>query len=119
MNFAAAPWEALSAVYVAEDLNGQPIVYSLLKATTAAGAFLLGFVLAKVKVNRYGLLFVTAGIIEGFAFFITGMNTFLPLVFSLLLPLVPQSVLLMFLSTRLSRRLWIVRISRRFTPLYI
>lgn len=37
--------------------------------------------LAKVKVNRYGLLFVTAGIIEGFAFFITGMNTFLPLVF--------------------------------------
>ncbi|MGG4112673.1 MFS transporter [Bacillus subtilis] len=81
MNFAAAPWEALSAVYVAEDLNGEPIVYSLLKATTAGGAFLLGFVLAKVKVNRYGLLFVTAGIIEGFAFFITGMNTFLPLVF--------------------------------------
>ncbi|QJC97645.1 Putative efflux protein [Bacillus mojavensis] len=81
MNFAAAPWEALSAVYVAEDLNGQPIVYSLLKATTAIGAFLLGFVLTKVKVNKYGLLFVTAGIIEGFAFFITGMNTFLPLVF--------------------------------------
>ncbi|MCI4140221.1 MFS transporter, partial [Bacillus vallismortis] len=30
MYFAAAPWEAISAVYVAEDLNGQPIVYSLL-----------------------------------------------------------------------------------------
>ncbi len=80
---------------------------------------LLGFVLAKVKVNRYGLLFVTAGIIEGLAFFITGMNTFCRSSFSLRLPLAPQSVLLMFQSTRLSRPLLIVRISRRSTPLYI
>lgn len=41
----------------------------------------MGFILAKVKVNKYGLLFVSAGIIEGAAFFITGLNTFLPLVF--------------------------------------
>ena len=81
MNFAAAPWEALSAVYVAEDLNMPPIIYSLLKATGTGGAFLMGFILAKVKVNKYGLLFVSAGIIEGAAFFITGLNTFLPLVF--------------------------------------
>lgn len=39
MNFAAAPWEALSAVYVAEDLNMPPIIYSLLKATGTGGAF--------------------------------------------------------------------------------
>ncbi|MEC1901228.1 MFS transporter [Bacillus atrophaeus] len=81
MNLAAAPWEALSAVYVAEELNSLPITFSLLKAVTSGGAFLMGFLLAKVKVNKYGLLFVTAGIIEGIAFFITGMNTFLPLVF--------------------------------------
>ncbi|QBG57765.1 MFS transporter [Bacillus amyloliquefaciens] len=81
MNFAAAPWEALSAVYVAEDLHMPPIIYSLLKATGTGGAFLMGFILAKVKVNKYGLLFVSAGIIEGAAFFITGINTFLPLVF--------------------------------------
>ena len=37
--------------------------------------------LAKVKINRYGLLFITAGILEGTAYFITGLNTFLPLVF--------------------------------------
>ncbi|MEC1260398.1 MFS transporter [Bacillus swezeyi] len=80
-NIASAPWEALSAVYISEDLNGGPIVHSLLKVTTAGGAFLLGYVLAKVKVNRYGLLFVAAGMIEGAAFFITGMNAFLPLVF--------------------------------------
>ena len=49
MNLAASPWEALSAVYVAEDLNGTPFIHSLLKATTAGGAFLLGFILAKVK----------------------------------------------------------------------
>lgn len=49
--------------------------------TTAGGAFLLGYILAKVKVNRYGLLFVTAGIVEGIAFFVTGMNSLLPLVF--------------------------------------
>ena len=70
MNFAAAPWEALSAVYVAEDLHMPPIIYSLLKATGTGGAL-----------NKYGLLFVSAGIIEGAAFFITGINTFLPLVF--------------------------------------
>ncbi|NUJ17557.1 MFS transporter [Bacillus glycinifermentans] len=81
MNLAASPWEALSAVYVAEDLNGTPFIHSLLKATTAGGAFLLGFILAKVKINRYGLLFITAGILEGTAYFITGLNTFLPLVF--------------------------------------
>ncbi len=81
MNLAASPWEALSAVYVAEDLNGTPFIHSLLKATTAGGAFLLGFILAKVKINRYGLLFITAGILEGAAYFIAGLNIFLPLVF--------------------------------------
>lgn len=81
MNLAASPWEALSAVYVAEDLNGTPFIHSLLKATTAGGAFLLGLILAKIKINRYGLLFITAGVLEGAAYFITGLNTFLPLVF--------------------------------------
>jgi len=37
--------------------------------------------LAKVKINRYGLLFVVAGMVEGTAFFVTGMNSILPLVF--------------------------------------
>lgn len=37
--------------------------------------------LVKVKVNRYGLLFVIVGIIEGFVFFIIGMNIFLLFVF--------------------------------------
>ncbi|MFN2744739.1 MULTISPECIES: MFS transporter [Bacillus] len=81
MNLAASPWEALSAVYVAEDLNGTPFIHSLLKATTAGGAFLLGFILAKVKINKYGLLFIAAGIFEGAAYLMTGLNTFLPLVF--------------------------------------
>ena len=55
---ASAPWEALSAVYIAEELGGDPIIHSLLKVTTAGGAFLLGYILAKVKVNRYGLLYL-------------------------------------------------------------
>lgn len=37
----------------------------------------MGFILTKVRVNRYGLLFVSAGIIEGIALFITGMNSVL------------------------------------------
>ncbi|NPC90793.1 MFS transporter [Bacillus sp. WMMC1349] len=81
MNLAATPWEALSAVYVSEDLNATPFIHSLLKATTTTGAFLLGLILTKVKINRYGLLFITAGIIEGTSFFITGLFTILPLVF--------------------------------------
>ncbi|MGE6629319.1 MFS transporter [Bacillus sp. NPDC077027] len=80
-NFAAAPWEVLSAVYITEELNGGPVVYSFIKVTTATGAFLLGFILTKVNVNRYGLLFIGAGIVDGIAFFITGMNALLPLVF--------------------------------------
>ncbi|MDA1474986.1 MFS transporter [Bacillus changyiensis] len=81
MNLAAAPWEALSAVYISEDLNGTPFIHSLLKATTTTGAFLLGFILAKVKITRYGLLFIIAGMIEGTAYFTTGLFTILPLVF--------------------------------------
>ncbi|MDA7027512.1 MFS transporter [Bacillus sp. CLL-7-23] len=81
MNLAAAPWEALSAIYVSEDLNGTPFTHSLLRATTAIGAFTLGFILAKVKINRYGLLFITAGMIEGASYVITGLFTILPLVF--------------------------------------
>ncbi|AVI43116.1 MFS transporter [Bacillus pumilus] len=80
-NFAAAPWEALSVIYLTEDLHSGPVIYSLIKVTTALGAFLMGFVLTKVKVNRYGLLFIGAGIVDGISFFITGMNAFLPLVF--------------------------------------
>ncbi|MFJ5964876.1 MFS transporter [Bacillus sp. NPDC093026] len=80
-NFAAAPWEALSVIYLTEELNSGPVVYSFIKVTTAAGAFLMGFILTKVKVNRYGLLFIGAGIVDGIAFFITGMNALLPLVF--------------------------------------
>lgn len=80
-NFAAAPWEALSVIYLTEDLHSGPVVYSFIKVTTALGAFLMGFVLTKVKVNRYGLLFIGAGIVDGIAFFITGMNALLPLVF--------------------------------------
>ncbi|NPC92878.1 MFS transporter [Bacillus sp. WMMC1349] len=81
MNLAATPWEALSAVYVSEDLNSTPFIHSLLKATTTAGAFLIGFILAKVKINKYGLLFITAGIIEGIAYVSTGLLTILPIVF--------------------------------------
>ncbi|WP_270574649.1 MFS transporter [Bacillus glycinifermentans] len=70
LNLGAAPWEALSAVYISEDLNGGSVIHS----------FLMGFILTKVRINRYGLLFVTAGIVEGTAFFITGMNSYLLLV---------------------------------------
>ncbi|MDA7027756.1 MFS transporter [Bacillus sp. CLL-7-23] len=80
LNLGSAPWEALSAIYISEDLDGNSITHSILRVATAAGAFLMGFILTKVKVNRYGLLFVTAGIIEGTAFFITGMNSLLLLV---------------------------------------
>ncbi|NPC91575.1 MFS transporter [Bacillus sp. WMMC1349] len=80
-NLASAPWEALSAIYIAEVVNGGPVIHSLLRVTTAGGAFLVGFVLAKIRVNRFGLLFITAGIIEGIAYFITGINSLLPLVF--------------------------------------
>ncbi|KRT95459.1 MFS transporter [Bacillus glycinifermentans] len=80
LNLGAAPWEALSAVYISEDLNGGSVIHSFLRVTTAIGAFLMGFILTKVRINRYGLLFVTAGIVEGTAFFITGMNSYLLLV---------------------------------------
>ncbi|MDA1477815.1 MFS transporter [Bacillus changyiensis] len=80
-NLASAPWEALSAIYIAKVLNGGPVIHSLLRVITAGGAFSVGFVLAKIRVNRFGLLFITAGIIEGIAYFITGINSLLPLVF--------------------------------------
>ncbi|MCY8088699.1 MFS transporter [Bacillus sonorensis] len=81
LNIGSAPWEALAAVYIAEDLNEGPMVHSIMRILTAAGAFLMGYILTKVKVNRYGLLFVAAGMVEGVAFFLTGMNSILLLVF--------------------------------------
>ncbi|WP_353856138.1 MFS transporter [Bacillus sp. Bos-x628] len=80
MNVAAAPWQALSAVYVAEALQSDSMVYSILRGVAAVGAFMMGFALAKVKIKRFGLFFIVAGIIEGVAFFITGMSTWLPVV---------------------------------------
>lgn len=80
LNLGAAPWEALSAVYISEDLNGDSVIHAFLRVTTAIGAFFMGFILTKVRVNRYGLLFVAAGIVEGTAFFITGINSYLILV---------------------------------------
>ncbi|MFT0801058.1 MFS transporter [Bacillus swezeyi] len=81
LNLGSAPWEALAAVYIAEDLNQGAIIHSIVRLLTTSGAFLMGFILTRVRVNRYGLLFVAAGIIEGTAFFITGMNSLLLLVF--------------------------------------
>ena len=81
LNLGSAPWEALAAVYIAEDLNQGAIIHSIVRVLTTGGAFLMGLILTRVRVNRYGLLFVTAGIIEGTAFFITGMNSLLLLVF--------------------------------------
>ncbi|WFA07107.1 MFS transporter [Bacillus sp. HSf4] len=81
LNLGSAPWEALAAVYIAEDLNQGAIIHSIVRVLTTGGAFLMGFILTRVKVNRYGLLFVAAGIVEGTAFFITGMNSLLLLVF--------------------------------------
>ncbi|MCF7618498.1 hypothetical protein OZL92_17865 [Bacillus sonorensis] len=52
-----------------------------MRILTTGGAFFMGFILTRVKVNRYGELFVAAGIVEGTAFFITGMNSLLLLVF--------------------------------------
>ncbi|QII49091.1 MFS transporter [Bacillus paralicheniformis] len=82
LNLGSAPWEALAAVYIAEDLNQGAIIHSIVRVLTTGGAFLMGFILTRVRVNRYGLLFVAAGIIEGTAFFITGMNSLLILVFA-------------------------------------
>ncbi|MCY8581388.1 MFS transporter [Bacillus haynesii] len=77
LNIGSAPWEALSAIYLSEDLGGGSVIHSFIRVATATGAFLMGFILTKVRVNRYGLLFVSAGIIEGIALFITGMNSVL------------------------------------------
>ncbi|MCY7815631.1 MFS transporter [Bacillus haynesii] len=82
LNLGSAPWEALAAVYIAEDLNQGAIIHSIVRVLTTGGAFLMGFILTRVRVNRYGLLFVAAGIVEGTAFFITGMNSLLILVFA-------------------------------------
>ncbi|MDA7026147.1 MFS transporter [Bacillus sp. CLL-7-23] len=79
LNLGSAPWEALSAIYISE-LDGNSITHSILRVATATGAFLMGFILTKVRVNRYGLLFVSAGIVEGLAFLLTGMNSLLLLV---------------------------------------
>ncbi|MCU4668115.1 MFS transporter [Bacillus paralicheniformis] len=82
LNLGSAPWEALAAVYIAEDLNQGAIIHSIVRVLTTGGAFLMGFILTRVRVNRYGLLFVAAGIVEGTAFFITGINSLLILVFA-------------------------------------
>ncbi|NPC92244.1 MFS transporter [Bacillus sp. WMMC1349] len=79
LNLGSAPWEALSAIYISE-LDGNSITHSILRVATATGAFLMGFILTKVRVNRYGLLFIGAGIVEGLAFLLTGMNSLLLLV---------------------------------------
>lgn len=81
MNIGLAPWSALSAVFVSEILESGASVYSLIRGTTAVGALLMGLLLSKVKVQRYGLLFILAGIVEGLSFLITGISTFLPIIF--------------------------------------
>ncbi|HZG60882.1 MAG TPA: MFS transporter [Anoxybacillus sp.] len=81
MNIGLAPWSALSAVFVSEILESGASVHSLIRGTTAVGALLMGLLLSKVDVQRYGLLFILAGIVEGLAFLITGLSTFLPIIF--------------------------------------
>lgn len=39
LNLGSAPWEALAAVYIAEDLNQGAIIHSIVRVLTTGGAF--------------------------------------------------------------------------------
>ncbi|MBO8163945.1 MAG: MFS transporter [Brevibacillus sp.] len=80
LNLGGAPFLALGAIYVAEDLSGDAALFTLLRAAVATGALLMGILLARVKVERQGLLFVWAGMISGAAFLLIGWSPWLWLV---------------------------------------
>lgn len=72
MNIGLAPWTALAALYVAQDLQGSAATLTLLRASTSIGALLAGLLFARLKVRSYGMLFIMAGIAEGIAFSVLG-----------------------------------------------
>ncbi|MFD2168556.1 MFS transporter [Tumebacillus lipolyticus] len=67
LNFGMAPFLALLAVYVTEELQGDAGTLSLLRGSLMVGALLMGIVLSKLKIKRYFALFIFAGLCQGLA----------------------------------------------------
>lgn len=67
LNFGMAPFLALLAVYVTEELQGNATTLSLLRGSLMVGALLMGLVLSKVTIKRYFALFILAGLLQGIA----------------------------------------------------
>lgn len=74
VNIGMAPWSALSALFVYQELHGDASTLTLLRISTALGALAMGIVLTKVKIKRLGALFVLAGIVEGTSLLVTGLS---------------------------------------------
>jgi len=77
LNIGVAPWTALAAIFVAQDLSGDADLLTLLRGSTALGAFLMGLVLTKVNIRRQGALFLLAGAVEGVMFAMIGSSPWL------------------------------------------
>ncbi|MFY0543360.1 MFS transporter [Brevibacillus sp. H7] len=74
LNLGAAPFHALSPVFVSEHLQGDAATLTMLRSSIAIGALVMGIVLAKVKVSRQGALFMYAGIIDGIMLLVLGIT---------------------------------------------
>ncbi|UFJ40821.1 MFS transporter [Brevibacillus humidisoli] len=77
LNLGSAPFLSLSAIFVAEDLGGDAATLTLLRASIALGALLMGLLLTRITIKRQGLLFVWAGIISGLAYLLVGLSPWL------------------------------------------
>jgi len=73
INIGTIPWLSLSAIYVAGQLSGNAVMLSVIRASTAIGALLMGVVLAKIKINQHGRFFLYAGAISGLVLTILGL----------------------------------------------
>ncbi|SCW36918.1 Major Facilitator Superfamily protein [Paenibacillus tianmuensis] len=73
INVGTIPWMSLSAIYVADQLNGNATTLSIIRASSAIGALLMGIILVKIKIVRHGMFFLFAGVISGVVLTILGV----------------------------------------------
>ncbi|WDQ32172.1 MFS transporter [Paenibacillus marchantiae] len=65
LNIGLAPWTTLLSLFSANELNGDATTVTLIRASAAFGALVMGLVLTKLDITRQGALFIGAGILQG------------------------------------------------------
>lgn len=80
LNLGTTPWNSLSTIFVYENLGDDPVILSLVRGSIVTGALSMGLLLAKIKLHRPGLLFISAGIVSGVCLSIISLTDWLWLV---------------------------------------